>query len=61
MKYFVVTSNVDGQFQKAGFAGENILEVHGSIHHLQCTRPCSRAIWENGETIPVDGGAAVVG
>jgi NAD-dependent SIR2 family protein deacetylase len=51
---FVVTSNVDGQFQKAGFSAENILEVHGSIHHLQCTRPCSSAIWENMETIPVD-------
>lgn len=51
---FVVTSNVDGQFQKAGFAEENILEVHGSIHWLQCTKPCSEAIWENNETIPVD-------
>ena len=27
---FVATSNVDGQFQKAGFAEEQILEVHGS-------------------------------
>jgi len=51
---FVVTSNVDGQFQKAGFRDAKILEVHGSIHHLQCTRPCSSAIWENSETIPVD-------
>lgn len=51
---FVVTSNVDGQFQKAGFAGENILEVHGSIHHLQCILPCSQAIWANEEVIPVD-------
>jgi NAD-dependent SIR2 family protein deacetylase len=51
---FVVTSNVDGQFQKAGFAEENILEVHGSIHWLQCTKPCSGVIWENNETIPVD-------
>jgi NAD-dependent SIR2 family protein deacetylase len=54
LDWFVVTSNVDGQFQKAGFAEENILEVHGSIHHLQCTKPCSPAIWENHETIPVD-------
>jgi NAD-dependent SIR2 family protein deacetylase len=54
LDWFVVTSNVDGQFQKAGFASENILEVHGSIHHLQCTKPCSPAIWENNETIPVD-------
>ncbi len=42
---FVFTSNVDGQFQRAGFAGGQILEVHGSIHHLQCMRPCSEVIW----------------
>lgn len=51
---FVVTSNVDGQFQKAGFPEEKILEVHGSIHWLQCTGPCTSDIWENRETIPVD-------
>lgn len=32
---FVFTSNVDGQFQKAGFAEDQILECHGSIHFLQ--------------------------
>lgn len=51
---FFVTSNVDGQFQKAGFPEERVLEVHGSIHHLQCLAPCSRAIWPNREEIPVD-------
>jgi NAD-dependent SIR2 family protein deacetylase len=51
---FVVTSNVDGQFQKAGFAGDAILEVHGSIHHLQCLSPCHMDIWENHETFDVD-------
>jgi NAD-dependent SIR2 family protein deacetylase len=51
---FVVTSNVDGQFQKAGFAPRAILEVHGSIHHLQCTEPCSQAIWENAEQVKVE-------
>jgi len=51
---FVVTSNVDGQFQKAGFPEDHILEVHGSIHHLQCLKPCSMAIWPNGETILVE-------
>ena len=51
---FVFTSNVDGQFQKAGFDPERIAEVHGSIHHLQCTTPCSEAIWENREAIEVD-------
>ncbi len=54
LDYFVVTSNVDGQFQKAGFASDRILEVHGSIHHLQCTKPCCMAIWDNGEEIAVD-------
>eukprot|EP00405_Crypthecodinium_cohnii_P036361 CAMPEP_0206541660 /NCGR_PEP_ID=MMETSP0325_2-20121206/9738_1 /ASSEMBLY_ACC=CAM_ASM_000347 /TAXON_ID=2866 /ORGANISM="Crypthecodinium cohnii, Strain Seligo" /LENGTH=301 /DNA_ID=CAMNT_0054039627 /DNA_START=185 /DNA_END=1090 /DNA_ORIENTATION=- len=34
-KYFVFTSNVDGQFQKAGYAEDRIIECHGSIHFLQ--------------------------
>ncbi|MEX3686460.1 NAD-dependent deacetylase [Paraburkholderia sp. BR14263] len=42
---FVYTSNVDGQFQAAGFAEARILECHGSIHHFQCARPCSPQIW----------------
>jgi len=29
--YFIFTSNVDGQFQKAGFSQDKIVEVHGSI------------------------------
>ncbi len=52
--YFVVTSNVDGQFQKAGFEEEHLLEVHGSIHWLQCSSPCNEAIWPNNEVIAVD-------
>ena len=51
---FVVTSNVDGQFQKAGYDEENILEVHGSIHHLQCLEPCCADIWPNQEQIAID-------
>jgi NAD-dependent SIR2 family protein deacetylase len=54
MDYFVVTSNVDGQFQKAGFPEEKIYEIHGSIHYLQCCTPCSEDIWKNTEDIPVD-------
>lgn len=51
---FVATSNVDGQFQKAGFAEGSILEFHGSIHHLQCTTPCSGLIWDNRDEFPID-------
>ena len=54
--YFVYTSNVDGQFQKAGFDPEKIAEIHGSIHHLQCHIPCCKDIWSARETpdIPID-------
>ena len=53
--HFVFTSNVDGQFQRAGFAPDRILECHGSIHHLQCLEPCCGAIWPaESLTIAVD-------
>ncbi|HHD84110.1 MAG TPA: NAD-dependent deacetylase [Campylobacteraceae bacterium] len=42
--YFVFTSNVDGQFQKAGYDPNRIVEIHGSIHHMQCNLPCTRKI-----------------
>lgn len=42
---FVFTSNVDGQFQKAGFRDSEICEAHGSIHHLQCLNGCAGDIW----------------
>ena len=32
---FIYTSNVDGQFQKAGFEPNLICECHGSIHYWQ--------------------------
>jgi NAD-dependent SIR2 family protein deacetylase len=53
--YFVFTSNVDGHFQRAGFAPEQLLECHGSIHYLQCVQPCSGAIWSaDATTVKVD-------
>ncbi len=47
--YFVFTSNVDGQFQQAGFSAERIVECHGSIHHFQCADDCAGTIWEAGD------------
>ena len=43
---FVYTSNVDGQFQRAGFPNERIVEVHGAIDWLQCTAECGIGIWQ---------------
>ncbi len=45
----VFTSNVDGQFQRAGFDETLIHECHGSLHWLQCLRGCGQAPW------PADG------
>ena len=42
---FVFTTNVDGQFGKAGFPEDSTLEQHGSIHYLQCTRNCGQSVW----------------
>ncbi len=45
LKAFVFTSNVDGQFQKARFDPDQIIECHGSIHQLQCSVPCHNDVW----------------
>ena len=49
---FVYTSNVDAQFQKAGFPESQVVECHGTIHHLQCLDRCSDAIWPADSFIP---------
>jgi NAD-dependent SIR2 family protein deacetylase len=46
---FVFTSNIDGQFQKAGFADERVVECHGSLHWLQCTDRCGQPLWRANE------------
>lgn len=48
----VYTSNVDGQFQQAGFEPASVWECHGSLLHLQCSRPCSDAIWSADDLMP---------
>ena len=49
----VFTSNVDGQFQKAGFLDADIHECHGSIHYLQCTNDCKSGVWPADEFFPL--------
>jgi NAD-dependent SIR2 family protein deacetylase len=52
---FVFTSNVDGQFQRAGFDRQRIVECHGAIQSWQCTRDCGVGIFPAGhDTVPVD-------
>ncbi len=52
LPYFIFTSNVDGQFQKAGFNEDLIYECHGSIHHLQCLDGCENKIWDADQIQP---------
>lgn len=49
---FVYTSNVDGQFQMAGFGEERIVECHGSLHWLQCMDSCDGRLWEAAGWVP---------
>lgn len=49
---FVFTSNVDGQFQKAGFAPQRVMECHGSLHWLQCMHSCTNHLWDADGWVP---------
>ena len=52
--YFVATTNVDGHFEKAGFLSERVYEIHGSINHIQCIKPCRQTIWQLDQAIEID-------
>src|SRR5262245_38145101 len=49
---FVFTSNVDGHFQRAGFDAVRVVECHGSLNWLQCTRSCGQPIWPVPDSVP---------
>jgi NAD-dependent SIR2 family protein deacetylase len=51
---FVFTSNVDGQFQRAGFDADRVHECHGAIDWLQCTRGCTGLFSAGGFEVKVD-------
>lgn len=45
--YFVLTTNVDHCFQKAGFDKHRLFYTQGDYGLLQCSRPCCRQTWDN--------------
>lgn len=45
--YFVITTNVDSQFELADFPSENIFEVQGNYGYLQCAVGCHDALYDN--------------
>ena len=50
-EYFVMTTNVDGQFEKAGFDRERLFEIQGNYGEFQCSVPCHQEVYSNEEAI----------
>lgn len=50
-KHFIITTNVDYQFQKAGFLQNNIFQVQGDYGLFQCSKPCHNKTYPNKELV----------
>ena len=46
-EYFICSTNVDGQLEKAGFNKQRIFAPQGDYALLQCSRPCSQDVYPN--------------
>ncbi len=51
MNYFVLTTNVDHQFQKAGFDKKRLFYTQGDYGLWQCSKPCHIKTYDNREAI----------
>ena len=49
--YFVLTTNVDHCFQKAGFDKERLFYTQGDYGLFQCSQPCCQETWDNEEQV----------
>ncbi len=49
--YFVITTNVDAQFRKAGFDSEKIFEVQGDYGLMQCATGCHPKVYSDKDTV----------
>ncbi|MBQ1301741.1 MAG: Sir2 silent information regulator family NAD-dependent deacetylase [Firmicutes bacterium] len=49
--YFVLTTNVDHCFQKAGFDKERLFYTQGDYGLFQCSEPCHQKTYDNEETV----------
>lgn len=49
--YFVLTTNVDHQFQKAGFDKQRLFYTQGDYGLFQCSEPCHRTTYDNEEVV----------
>ena len=49
--YFVLTTNVDHCFQKAGFDKRRLFYTQGDYGLFQCSKPCHKLTYDNQETV----------
>lgn len=49
--YFVLTTNVDHQFQKAGFDKQRLFYSQGDYGLWQCSKPCHQKTYDNKEIV----------
>ncbi len=49
--YFVITTNVDHCFQKAGFDKKRLFYTQGNYGLFQCSEPCCQEIFDNKDSI----------
>ena len=49
--YFVITTNVDHQFQKAGFDKQRLFYTQGDYGLFQCAKPCHQKTYNNEEVV----------
>jgi NAD-dependent SIR2 family protein deacetylase len=49
--YFVITTNVDHQFQNAGFAKKRLFYTQGDYGLFQCAKPCHPKTYDNEDVI----------
>lgn len=50
-EHFIVSTNVDGQLEKAGFQKDKIFAPQGDYALFQCQRHCCDKVYDNRETI----------
>lgn len=49
--YFVLTTNVDHCFQKAGFDKKRLFYTQGDYGLFQCSEPCCQETWDNEDVV----------
>lgn len=49
--YFILTTNVDHQFRKAGFSKRRIFYTQGDYGLWQCSRPCHKRTYDNKDKV----------